>query len=208
MGEEFFNENKVWSITSSEEVYPPYRSSWLSKADDLKYGSYIVNTPEIAVNGLTASAMQKIKKGIFPQMEIQEYREPTTRGHKYAISCDNVTDLLPKQILKTISIMKSKLLMECVPYPVNSITCRMTPAVKDTLIQAYRKSTMYGKSPFVASYDEYGRRIGTDVKIETLRGVTIDIINPDKHNDLYISFEGVINDAFRPIDDEYGDLPF
>lgn len=208
MGEEFFDGNRIWSVTSSEEVYPPYRSSWLSKADDLTYGVYSLNIPEVEVDGLTASAMQKMKKGIVPQMEIQECREPTARGHKYAVSCDCVADLQPKQILKTISIMKSKLLMECAPHRVNSIMCRMTPAVKDTLIQAYRKSTMYGKSPFIASYDEYGRRIGTDVKIETLRGMTIDILSPDKYSGLYISFEGVIDDAFRPIDDEYGDLPF
>lgn len=182
--------------------------SWLSKADGSEYGIYTLDTPKIEVDGLTASAIQEMKKGVFPQMEIREYREPFARGHKYAVSCDCVADLSPKQILKTISIMKSKLLMECAPHRVNSITCRMTPATKDTLIQAYRKSTMYGKSPFIASYDEYGRRIGTDVKIETLRGMTIDILSPDKPDGLYIAFEGMIDDVFRPIDDEYGDLPF
>ena len=91
--------------------------------------------------------------------------------------------------------MKSRLMMQCAPVKVENIECKMTPAVKENIIKAYKKLEMYGKkTPFVARFDEYGRRLPDEIKIDVMRGMTIKIVNPDDYNPYYIEFEGKVHD--------------
>lgn len=118
--------------------------------------------------------------------------------------CDSHKDLSPDRIFKTISIMKSKLMMTCAPYSVDHIQCKMTPEVKNNLINAYRKINMFGKkTPFVARFDEYGRRLSDDVQIDTLRGMDIMLVNPMDYGEHFISFEAIVSDHL-----DLEDLPF
>lgn len=138
-----------------------------------------------------------------PKMKISEDRVPSTLGHKYKVTCDNMHDLSQDRILKSISIMKSKLMLECAPVHVDRIECKLTPAVKKNLISAYRKLSMYGKkTPFVASFDEYGRRLEDCIKIDTMYGMHIQIVDPEIYGPTFIAFEGFIPDNI------YEDLPF
>ena len=145
------------------------------------------------------------KKEEIPEMKVEENREFGTSNYRYAVACHNYEDLLEKNILKCISIMKAKLMMECMPYHVKNIQCRMSPMVKNNIIMAYRKLSMYGKkTPFVARFDEYGRRLEDEIKIDTMRGMDIKIVDPDVYGQNYLVFETYINKA--PLSDD--ELPF
>ena len=145
------------------------------------------------------------KKEEIPEMKVEENREFGTSNYRYAVACHNYEDLLEKNILKCISIMKAKLMMECMPYHVKNIQCRMSPMVKNNIIMAYRKLSMYGKkTPFVARFDEYGRRLEDEIKIDTMRGMDIKIVDPDIYGQNYLVFETYINKA--PLSDD--ELPF
>lgn len=145
------------------------------------------------------------KKEEIPEMKVEENREFGTSNYKYAVACHNYEDLLEKNILKCISIMKAKLMMECMPYHVKNIQCRMSPMVKNNIIMAYRKLSMYGKkTPFVARFDEYGRRLEDEIKIDTMRGMDIKIVDPDVYGQNYLVFETYINKS--PVSDD--ELPF
>ena len=133
------------------------------------------------------------KKEEIPEMKVEENREFGTSNYRYAVACHNYEDLLEKNILKCISIMKAKLMMECMPIRVEKIECKMSPMVKSNIINAYRKVSMYGKkTPFVACFDDYGRRLPDEIQIDTIRGMDIKIVDPDVYGNNYLEFETII----------------
>lgn len=139
-------------------------------------------------------------------MKIEEYRDANYNSRKYAVACSDEHDLSQERILKSISMMKGKLMMQCSPVHVHRIECRMTPAVKNNIITAYRKLAMYGKkTPFVARFDEYGRRLPDEIKIDTLQGMNIKIVDPLDYGHCYLAFEGIIPDSFAVTDEN---IPF
>ena len=128
-----------------------------------------------------------------PEMKIYSDKKERTLEKEYRVICDSTRDLLQDRILKNLSIMKSKLMLACMPVRVDKIECKMTPAVKNNIVQAWRRLGMYGKkTPFVACFDEYGRRLSDEIKIETLRGMTIQIVDPKDYGELYLEFKGII----------------
>lgn len=131
-----------------------------------------------------------------PTMDVKKYKEKDPLQNRYVISCNNYLDLSQDRILKTLSIMKSKLITECLlKCKINNIKCEMTPTIKDNIIKAYRKITMYGKkTPFVARFDEYGRRLPDEIKIDTIRGMDLKIIDPSIFGENYLSFEAIVTD--------------
>lgn len=144
-----------------------------------------------------------------PEMKVEEYREDNSDSRRYAVACHNCNDLSQERILKTLSIMKSKLMMECMPVHVKSIECKMSPMVKTNIINAYRKVSMYGKkTPFVARFDEYGRRLPDEIQIDTIRGVDLKIVDPDVYGENYLVFEAIIPTYEYYVTDSYEDLPF
>ena len=177
-------------------------------------GSFTVDVPAWASEMLDPDVMKRLKRE-GPKMKTDEYRDPQSLGRRYAVSCSNEPDLAQDRILKSISAMKAKLMMQCAPVKVENIECRMTPAVKQNIIMAYKRLEMYGKkTPFVARFDEYGRRLPDEVKIDTMRGMTIKIIDPVDYGPYHIEFEGIVKDLFASrITDDYtyvdsGDIPF
>lgn len=138
-------------------------------------------------------------------MKIEEHKDTGYNRRRYAVACSDEHDLSQERVLKSISIMKGKLMMQCLPYRVDRIECKMTPAVKNNIITAYRKLAMYGKkTPFVARFDEYGRRLPDEIKIDTLRGMNIKIVDALDYGPCYLTFEGVISDSFAANED----MPF
>ena len=107
----------------------------------------------------------------------------------YCVSCEDSSDLSQDHILRSIEIMKAKLLMQISPVKVKQIECKMTPKVKDAIITAVRKLDMYGKTrPFIARFDEYGRRLPDEIKFDTMRGMLIEIMDPDIHGEYHLEF--------------------
>lgn len=154
---------------------------------------------------------QGVSEEDIPEMKLEEYRDDKSHNRRYAVACHCESDLSQEHILKSISIMKSKLMMQCAPYRVENIKCEMTPAVKANMINAYRRVNMFGKkTPFVACFDEYGRRLPDEVKIDTIRGMDIKIVDPVENGGSYLVFEAVVPDRNydRPLYTDPDDLPF
>ena len=71
--------------------------------------------------------------------------------------------------------------------------------VKQNIIIAYKKLHMYGKKlPFIARFDEYGKRLSDEVKIETLKGMNIQIVDSEDYGDFYLEFKGIVANLDLP----------
>lgn len=129
------------------------------------------------------------------EVSVKETTDRLDDHTRFSVSTDDVNDLEQGRVLKCISIMKSKLMMKCMPVHVKNIECRMTPSTKENIINAYRKLEMYGKKlPFVASYDEYGRQLPDEIRIDTMKGMEIKIVDPEVYGNLYLELRGIVQD--------------
>lgn len=185
--------------------------SWLFGANmiDLgRLGTYNATTNTYTYN--TPFYSTEISKEDIPKMNIEEYRDEKSLNRRYVVACHNYTDLSQERILKSISVMKSKLMFQCLPYRVDRIECKMSPMVKTNMINAYRRVNMYGKkTPFVACFDEYGRRLPDEVKIDTIRGMDIKIVDPSTYGNNYLIFEAVVPEKeWKKVPSDNLDLPF
>lgn len=136
-----------------------------------------------------------LKKEEEPILETYSRNSEKSMSKECLVVCTNRIDLTQERILKNLSIMKSNLMIQCAPIHLKKIECTMTSVVKENIIMAWRKLNMYGKkTPFVARFDEYGRRLPDEIKIETLSGMTIKIVSPEEHGEYYLEFKGIISD--------------
>lgn len=183
--------------SSSENLYKSlYMSPFIEYPQDYKWYN---------INGKVFEREEEV----LPKMTVHESKDQMSLGHRYAVSCSNYSDLSPNRILKTMSIMKSKLMMQCLPYKsIDKITCKMSLTVKNNIINAYRKLSMYGKkTPFVARFDEYGRRLSDEIKIDTIHGMNIEIINSSEYGENYLVFEVLIPYYSTKVQDDKEDKP-
>lgn len=198
---------------SEPAYYSP--SAWGSGMSSSDYGRAIMPStfsggwtseriempPELLASTMEAYDWDKIIRTAtdeIPEMNMYKEEVPQSMDKRYAVNCKNPRDFELDKILKNLSIMKSKLMMECMPVHLRNIECKMTPQVKDNLIKAYKKCNMYGKSlPFVARFDEYGNRLSDQINIETLEGMTIQIVDPEHYGEFYLEFQGVVTDLFK-----------
>ena len=170
-----------------------FSSGWSSSPMELP--------PELLASTIESYDWDKIIKTAtdeIPKMNMYKEEVPQYMGKRFAVNCNNPRDFESDRILKNLSIMKSKLMLECMPVHLRNIECKMTPQVKDNLVKAYKKCNMYGKSlPFVARYDDYGNRLSDHVNIETLEGMTIQIVDPERYGEFYLEFQGIATDLFK-----------
>lgn len=168
------------------------------------YGGYepftsttIIKSPEVfdldPDDFTTLCGIPKKEKG-GPNVDIHAYEDVRANNYGYTITCSDKKDLSQENILKNLSTIKARLMMAfaqaCVP--IERIECKMTPAIKHNIITAYKRLEMYGKKrPFVACFDEYGRRLPDDTRIDTLKGMTIKIVDPMDYGDNYLEFKGI-----------------
>ena len=226
MSEDMLTNGPVWSPQwlKESDTYQPsvthidYENPYKTLTNGIVYKNYKFNPdinafdidmdmPYIDENGVPIT--DGYSKEDIPEMKIEEHREDNSDNRRYAVACHNYNDLSQERILKTLSIMKSKLMMECMPVHVKSIECKMSPMVKTNIINAYRKVSMYGKkTPFVARFDEYGRRLPDEIQIDTIRGVDLKIVDPDVYGENYLVFEAIIPTYEYNVTDSYEDLPF
>lgn len=133
------------------------------------------------------------------ELNVMERKECFEDKTNYIISCEDETNLDQNHVLKTISSMKTKLFMMCLPIHVEYIECKMTSQVRQNIIIAYKKLHMYGKKlPFIARFDEYGKRLSDEVKIETLKGMNIQIVDSEDYGDFYLEFKGIVANLDLP----------
>lgn len=105
----------------------------------------------------------------------------------YIVYCENEKDLSSGNILLTLSALKGKLIYDTIPIHIQNLECKMTPAVKQQLIDANKRLKRYGKKlPIVPSFDEYGRRLPDEIEIGDHRGIQISIVDPAYKGHLYL----------------------
>ena len=147
----------TWIRSSWEDAYRTADGALIRRTFEPDVFSSSIDIPTLGKDGLSELEWYRLN-GIdirseeeIPKMELRENRDAASFGRRYAVACSHAPDLAQDRILKCISMMKSKLMMQCAPVRVESIECRMTPAVKDNIVKAYKKLEMYGKkTPFVA----------------------------------------------------------
>lgn len=128
-----------------------------------------------------------------PDIKILREELKDIMGTDYRVVCKNDIDFDPKRILKNLSIMKSNLMLACAPIAVKNIDCKMTPKVKENLIMAYKRNKSFGKElPIVPRFDEFMNRLPDQININTLKGMNIQIVDPDIFGEYYLEFNAVI----------------
>ena len=144
------------------------------------------------------------------ESEVEVIRKESHNSGEHIVACCNEKDLAPENILKTLSAVKGKLMMDIAPIHIGKIECCMTPQVRKNIVTASKRLKMYGKKrPIIARFDEYGNRLPDEIDIGTSRGITLKIIEPEKYGPYYLELKGL---EFSDKDFIYSvypeDLPF
>lgn len=111
---------------------------------------------------------------------------------KYVCCVKDTPDLLPENILITLSAIKGRLMMEIAFIHIKEFQCSMTPAVRKNIIQASKRARMYGKKmPIIARFDEYGRPLPEQIEINDSPGVNLRILDPADYGELYLELVAI-----------------
>lgn len=112
---------------------------------------------------------------------------------EYIVYCSDARDLSLERILLAFDAVKGKLLYEAQPVHVKDIQCKMTPIVKNRIIEAGRRLKRYGKkSPVISSFDEYGNRLPDEIEISYHNGVSITIVDPEVYGPEYLELKAIM----------------
>lgn len=126
----------------------------------------------------------------YKNMEIK--RKKSYHTGEYSVTCNNENDLASGNILKTLSAMKGKLMLDINPIHISKIECMMTPLVRQIIIESSKKLKRYGKKrPIIARFDEYGNRLPDEMDLGANEGITLKIIDPEIHGPLYIELKAI-----------------
>ena len=107
--------------------------------------------------------------------------------NRYVACCNDILDLSQERVLTTLSAIKGRLMAEVSPMLVKSFECKMTPTVRNNIIQASKKLKMYGKKqPIIARFDDYGNRLPDELDLGTSQGITLKIVDPDDYGQFYL----------------------
>lgn len=144
------------------------------------------------------------------ESKVEVIRKESHDSGEHIVACYNEKDLAPENILKTLSAVKGKLMIDIAPIRIRKIECYMTPQVRKNIVTASKRLKMYGKKrPIIARFDEYGNRLPDEIDIGTSRGITLKIIEPEKYGPYYLELKGLEspdNNFVYSVDPE--DLPF
>ena len=144
------------------------------------------------------------------ESKVEVIRKESPVSGEHIVACCNEKDLAPENILKTLSAVKGKLMIDIAPIRIRKIECCMTPQVRKNIVTASKRLKMYGKKrPIIARFDEYGNRLPDEIDIGTSRGITLKIIEPEKYGPYYLELKGLEfsdKDFIYSVDPE--DLPF
>lgn len=188
-------------ITSLSDPYRRYiearpytiTTTGTSSSDHFVVEPYHFGARDVLTGGIDTTTISGDFPSLSSIMSWEEYAEEMGRkeeaevniisrdypGGEHAVICDTVLDLLPEKILTTISAVKGKLMFTIAPVHIKEIQCKMTPDVRNNIIEASKKLKMYGKkSPIIPSFDEYGNRLPDQIEIGGSKGITVQIIDP------------------------------
>ena len=126
--------------------------------------------------------------------DVKVYNVPSSIQGEHIVVCDNEEDLSVDRVLKSLSAVKGKLMLDVAPIHIQRMECTMTPAVKKNIIQASKKLKMYGKErPIIARFDEFGRRLPDEINLNTACGMTLIIVDgaDDNYGEYYLEMKAI-----------------
>lgn len=119
-------------------------------------------------------------------------KKESYNSREHIVACYDEKDLSIENVLKTLSAIKGKLMIDAVPIHINTIECSITPQVRQNIVTASKKLKMYGKKrPIIARFDEYGNRLPNEINLGTSQGITLKIVDPEKYGKFYIELKGI-----------------
>lgn len=142
-------------------------------------------------------------------------RKESHKSGEHIVACYDEKDLSIENILKTLSAIKGKLMIDVAPIHIKTIECSITPQVRQNIVTASKKLKMYGKKrPIIARFDEYGNRLPDEIDLGTSQGITLKIVDPEKYGIFYFELKGIEfpriepTFEFEPSFIDGDDLPF
>lgn len=178
-------------------VVPPYSSltgSWGNATIIYGKDAYITDFDGTGKLKITGSTYEEIKERMIRaevgDMNIEKIQ--SSRKEDNIIVCQNKEDLSVDKVLKTLSAVKGRLMIEIAPVHIKKIECRMSPAVRDNIIKASKKLKMYGKNrPIIVCYDEWGNRLPDTINLDSMNGIDLFIVDPKEYNEYYLEMNGI-----------------
>lgn len=160
------------------------------------YGSWIADstTSTIGSERWSIEDYNELKKHFESKedKQVDVYRKQSYNSGEHIIACSNEKDLSIENILKTLSAIKGKLMIDVAPMHLREITCSMTPLVRKNIVDASKRLKMYGKKrPIIARFDEYGNRLSDEIDLGTDQGITLKIIDPESYGKYYLELTGI-----------------
>lgn len=163
------------------------------------------------------SDYDKIRKYFESEEErsVNIVRKESHNSGEHIVVCYDEKDLSIENVLKTLSAIKGKLMIDVAPIHIKTIECSITPQVRQNIITASKKLKMYGKKrPIIARFDEYGNRLPDEIDLGASQGITLKIVDPEKYGRFYFELKGIEFPRIEPtfefepsfIDED--DLPF
>lgn len=149
------------------------------------------------------------------ERSVNVVRKKSYKSGEHIVACCDEKDLSIENVLKTLSAIKGKLMIDVAPIHIKTIECSITPQVRQNIITASKKLKMYGKKrPIIARFDEYGNRLPDEIDLGTSQGITLKIVDPEKYGIFYFELKGIEFPRIEPtfefepsfIDED--DLPF
>lgn len=124
--------------------------------------------------------------------DVDIVRKQSHKAGEHIVACSNEKDLSVENILRTLSAIKGKLMVDVAPIHLQKIECAMTPLVRRTVVEASKKLKRYGKKrPIVARFDEFGNRLPDEIDLGTANGITLKIIDPEDYGPNYLELKGI-----------------
>ena len=119
-------------------------------------------------------------------------RKKSYNAGEHIVACHDEKDLSIENVLKTLSAIKGKLMIDVAPIHIKTIECSITPQVRQNIVTASKKLKMYGKKrPIIARFDEYGNRLPDEIDLGTSQGITLKIVDPEKYGIFYFELKGI-----------------
>ena len=136
--------------------------------------------------------------------DVEVFTKKSDNAGEHIVACNNKYDLTIDRILKTLSAVKGKLMLDVAPIHIKEIQCKMTPAVRKNIIAASKKLRMYGKKPpIIVRFDEYGNRLPDEIDLETSNGITLTIVEPELYGEFYIELKAIEFSSYYQVNNGY-----
>ena len=172
----------------------PYMITTTTESGEVTH-IYTIRPPELITSDWASSTyvngeplLPELSKYISEEEHNVNIIDMTPVKGEYIVACKDKTDLAKDNVLKTLSRLKGKLMLQIAPVHIQKIECSITPEVRKNIVEASKRLRMYGKRrPIVARFDDYGNRLPDELELpNSYHGITLRILDPKFYGDMYL----------------------